>query len=215
MSAAGIVTHDLLEYPRPALTVDVCLLTVHDGAPHVLCDRRLAEPFLHSWALPGGFVDINQSLEGAAAAVITRKTGLSDVHLQQLGAFGAPERDPRMRVVSIAHFALVPAKRLIGARGQLMRVDAASMAELAFDHARIVAATLARIREQLYSSAASLATLETTFTLAELRAVHEAILDVALTGPAFRRKIIGTGQLRATGTYRGGVGRPAELYRAA
>lgn len=205
------------DHPRPAVTVDVVIFTVRDGDLQVLLIRRKRPPFEGMWAIPGGFVRIDESLEDAALRELEEETGVRDVYLEQLYTFGDPDRDPRGRVITVAYFALVPANTV-----RLRAGDDASEARwwsmydlppLAFDHADILAYALQRLRYKLEYTAVGFELLPETFTLSELQATYEVILGEKLDKRNFRRKILGAGILEETGEYRTGEGRPAKLYR--
>lgn len=207
------------EYPHPAVTVDVAVFTLLDGALQVLLVRRDAEPFAGAWALPGGFVEIDESLQRAAWRELREETGISAAFLEQLGAFGHPDRDPRERVITVVYFSLVPADRLNVAAGSdareagLHRVD--SLPVLAFDHAAILRHALHRVRERSADTELALQLVPAAFTLTELQRAQEALTGQRLDKRNFRKKLLADRRVQATGDYRHGVAhRPAELYRA-
>ncbi len=109
--AAFLESYDVSEFERPSVTVDVVLLTVREGALFTLVVRRADHPFKGRWALPGGFVRIDEPLEAAAVRVLETKCAIEPVYLEQLATFGAPNRDPRTRIISVAYYALVDARR--------------------------------------------------------------------------------------------------------
>ena len=205
------------DYPRPAVTVDVVIFTLREGDLQVLLVRRKSPPFQGMWAIPGGFIRIDESLEEAALRELEEETGVRDVYIEQLYTFGDPNRDPRGRVITVAYFALVPADAVHPRAGS----DAAearwwsmyNLPPLAFDHDRILAYALQRLRYKLEYTAVGFELLPETFTLSELQAAYEVILGEELDKRNFRRKILGAGILEETGGYRTGEGRPAKLYR--
>lgn len=210
-----------MSHPPFAVTVDLVLMTVEDSRLSVLLQRRAAEPFAGALALPGGFVGVDEPLDAAARRVLADKAGFAPGEggwLEQLYTFGDPDRDPRMRTVSVAYFALLPAGLLTGAVAAAEDLTLAPVtalpAQLAFDHAAIIAAAHARLQGKLDYTPVALALLAERFTLRDLQVVHEAILGKALNKPAFRRRMIDTGWIEATGE-REAVSnfRPAELYR--
>jgi 8-oxo-dGTP diphosphatase len=220
--------YDPQAFPAVAVTVDVVALTIRDGELHVLLVRRGEPPFDGQWALPGGFVR-DEDLADAAARELSEETGLVDrVHLEQLATYGEPGRDPRMRVVSVAHLAFgpeMPAPRPGGdaAEAAWIRVDllgrAGSTVRLAFDHARILADGLERARAKLEYSPLATAFLGEEFTIPELRAVYEAVWGEQLHAGNFHRKVLsvpgfveGVGATTERGGRRGGP--RARLYRA-
>ena len=210
-------------YPPFAVTVDLVVLTVRDGELNVLLVRRGGAPYQGRWALPGGFVHIDEDLRDAATRELREETGLSlgDVHLEQLATYGAPRRDPRMRVVSVAWLVLAPdlpspVAGTDAADASWRPVDTALAAgRLAFDHATILRDGVERARAKLEYSSLGASFCADEFTVGELRAVYEAVWGVSLDPRNFHRKVTKTaGFLEPTGatTTRDG-GRPAQLYR--
>ncbi len=224
----GMAPYDPSAFPPFAVTVDLVVLTVRSHALCALAVRRGEPPYQGRWALPGGFVRGDEDLAGAAARELEEETGLqagSGVHLEQLATYGDPKRDPRMRVVSVAHLVLAPDLPAPRAGGDARSARWAPVEELlrngeegtlAFDHARILADGVERARSKLEYSALATAFCPPEFTVGELRRVYEAVWGVALDPRNFHRKVTGTvGFLVPTGgtTTRQG-GRPAQLFRA-
>lgn len=207
----------LADYPRPSVTVDVIIFTLRAGDLQVLLIRRGNPPFQEMWAIPGGFVGIDESLEAAALRELEEETGVRDVYLEQLYTFGDPDRDPRGRVITVAYFALVPAAAIDPRAG----TDATharwwsvyDMPPLAFDHTDILAYAVQRLRYKLEYTAVGFELLPEAFTLSELQAAYEIILGEELDKRNFRRKILNAEVIEETGGYRTGEGRPAKLYR--
>ncbi len=230
-----LASYDPSRFPRPSVTVDVALVSARDGALYTLCVRRLEHPFRGWLSLPGGFVAQDESLEEAAARVLTRKAALSGVFLEQLYTFGQPRRDPRTRVITVAYYALVDAGRFDeAARGQpevsvcrlevpwsgetggpvSVRDERGAARRLAFDHAEILGMAVKRLRGKLDYSPIGFQLLPERFTLLELQRVHETVLDRTVDKNGFRRRMLASGLLEATGESEREVGhRPAELYR--
>jgi 8-oxo-dGTP diphosphatase len=218
--------YDPSQFPAFAVTVDIVILTMSEGRLHALLVRRGEAPFEGMWAIPGGFKRPAETLDEAAKRELVEETGVDAASLlAQFGAYGDPERDPRMNVVTVGYLAVI---RDVGAI--VAGSDAADAAlvpvsdvlnekrELAFDHLRIVRDAIERVRVELEVSGIATAFVGTTFTMAELRAVYEAIWGVQLDAANFRRSIvtedgwvIPTGRRARPGS---GGGRPAELYRA-
>jgi 8-oxo-dGTP diphosphatase len=182
--------------------------------------RRTRAPFEGRWALPGGWVGADESLEASAGRTLVETTGVRPSYLEQLYTFGAPDRSPTGRVVSVVYWALVRPEQI----GE--RTDAAFDAEnvrwfvaddlphLAFDHDRVVAYALWRLRTKVEYSAIAQGFLGETFTLTELRQVHEAVLDRELDPANFRRQVEASGAVVPTGErVTGGRHRPPRLYR--
>jgi 8-oxo-dGTP diphosphatase len=230
---AFLEAYDPKAFDRPSLAVDVAILTVIEGGLEVALVQRTEHPHLGRWALPGGFVRMNESLDKAATRVLREKAGLADVYLEQLYTFGEPARDPRTRVVSVAYYALVDPLRLAptgdaslkfgrivvpwegetGGPVEVRDADGHDM-PLAFDHADILGMAVKRIRGKLDYTPIGFQLLSETFTLRRLQDVHETILGRTLNKDSFRRRMLASGLLGATGERETEVGhRPAELYR--
>jgi 8-oxo-dGTP diphosphatase len=193
------------------LAVDVVLLTVRE-ALEVLLLRREDAPYAGAWALPGAFVRPDEGIEAAARRVLRDKVGLADVYVEQLYTFGEPERDPRGRVVSVAHYALVPAARLELPSDDL-HLAPVYVSPLPFDHEDILATAVRRLRGKLDASPVGYELLPERFTLSQLQRVHERILGRGVNKDSFRRRMVQSGELEPTGELRLGAGRPAELFR--
>jgi 8-oxo-dGTP diphosphatase len=227
----------LSDFDRPSVTVDLVLLTVADGALSVLVIRRDEPPSAGDWALPGGFVHIDKSIEETVQRVLRDKARLPGAFVEQLYTFGAVGRDPRGRVISVAHYALVAHERLasaLTASGDLalaevitrrsgeeggtatIRLETGETPLLPFDHSEVLGLAVRRLRGKLDYTAVGLELLPDRFPLRALQVVHEAILGHPLTKPAFRRKMLDRGYLEPTGEREAaGAFRPAELYRRA
>jgi 8-oxo-dGTP diphosphatase len=205
------------------LTCDVVALTFRpEGGLSVLLVRRGAKPFAGRWALPGGFVDPDEELQDAAARELEEETGVSTrrARLEQLGAYGAPRRDPRGRVVSVAFLTGVPWTTEVrggddAADARWMPVgDARRPRRLAFDHRQILEDALQRAATLVERSGFATRLLPRTFTVSELRQVYEQLWGMELDAGNFQRKVTGVpGLLRPTGgSVQRGRGRPAALF---
>ncbi len=210
--------HDPQREPHPSVTVDVILFTVEDERLKVLLIRRDLPPFRGRWALPGGFVRMNESLDQAARRELLEEAGVEVRWLEQLYTFGDVDRDPARRAITVTYFALIDARKLSLHAG----TDATSAAwfpidelpRLAFDHGRIVEYALERLRYKTEYAPVAFQLLPREFTLTELQAVYETILDRELDKRNFSRKVLGLGILEPTGEERReGRGRPAARYR--
>lgn len=198
------------------VTVDIVIFTIQEGTLKVLLVKRRIPPFVGQSAIPGGFVLEDEDLDQAALRELKEETGVSDVYLEQLYSFGKPDRDPRGRVVTVAYFALISADRKLKAGS-----DAAEAAwypvddlpRLAFDHKTILNYALERLRNKLEYTTVGFQLLPEKFTLTELQAVYEAILDKKLDKRNFRRKMSILKILKPLPEYRRGGQRPAQLYR--
>lgn len=207
------------DYPHPAVTVDIVIFTIRDQALKLLLVRRGGEPFRGKWALPGGFVQLEESLDQAARRELEEETGVSGLYLEQLYTFGAPQRDPRERVITVAYYALIPSDQLaLRAASDAEAVGWFGMDELpalAFDHAEIVAMAHQRLVAKLDYSTIAFSFLPKRFTLSEVQAVYEIIRQEPLDKRNFRKWLLALGQIEETkGERRGGLHRPARLYRA-
>jgi 8-oxo-dGTP diphosphatase len=211
--------YDARSFPPVAVTVDLVVLTVRDDQLCALAVRRGEEPYAGCWALPGGFVRPHEDLAEAARRELAEETGidLEAVHLEQLASYGAPDRDPRMRVVTVAYLALapeLPTPRAGGDAGAASWVAVDGLS-LAFDHDRILADGIERARAKLEYSPLASAFCPAEFTVAELRRVYEIVWGRPLDPRNFHRKVTSTPDfLEPTGrTTAGERGRPAQLYR--
>jgi len=218
--------YDPSQFPAFAVTVDMVVLTMSHGRLHVLLVRRGVAPYQGMWAIPGGFKRPDETLDEAAKRELVEETGIDGASLlTQFGAYGDPGRDPRMNVVTVAYLAVL---REVGdiaagtdavAAGLMPVSDAlAGKVELAFDHAQIVRDAVERVRADLELRGIATAFVGPTFTLAELRAVYEAVWGVQLDSANFRRTVLSesgwvvpTGRRARPGS---SGGKPAELYRA-
>lgn len=222
-------------FERPSVAVDVVVLTVEAGALQVALYERAEHPDLGRLALPGGFIRLDESLDDAARRLLADKAGLTKVFLEQLYTFGEPGRDPRGRIVTVAYFALVDAARLVaGSRGdarltrrrlvvpwpgetggpvEVVDDDGASL-PLAFDHDMVLGTAVKRLRGKLDYTPVGFQLLPAEFTLRELQDIHEAVRGDVVNKDSFRRRMLASGHLEATGNHERGVTwRPAELYR--
>ena len=204
--------------PHPAVTVDVVVFTIVERTLRALLVRRELPPFEGSWALPGGFVRMDESLDAAARRELVEEAGVEVRWLEQLYTFGDLGRDPARRVITVAYFALVDASELSPQAGSDAREvgwhDVSGLPELAFDHAAIVAMAHERLRYKTEYAPVAFQLLPDDFTLSELQEVYEVILDRPLDKRNFRRKLLALSILEPTGEEcRDGPGRPAALYR--
>ena len=205
-------------YPHPAVTTDIVIFTIRDGRLKLLLIKRGGDPYQGRWALPGGFVDMDEDLEASARRELEEETGVSGVYLEQLYTFGRPDRDPRERVITVAYYALIPSDQV--------RLQAATDAEavgwfafeelppLAFDHDEIVAMAHQRLVAKLDYSTIAFQFLPREFTLSELQDVYEIIRREPVDKRNFRKQVLALGKLVETKKMkRDGAHRPARLYR--
>lgn len=205
-------------HPRAALTVD-CVVFGHDeGELKVLLIERAVDPFKGRWALPGGFVRLDETLDQAARRELSEEAGLKNVFLEQLYTFGAVDRDPRERVVSVTYYALVKlsdhrAKAATDAvNAEWFPISKAP--KLAFDHAEILATALARLKGKVRYQPIGFELLPPKFTLSQLQHLYEAVLGADLDKRNFRKKVLSFGLLvPLKETQMAGRHRPAQLFR--
>lgn len=204
------------KHPRPSVTVDAVVFGVDRAGLKLLLIRRGAAPFKDQWALPGGFVLMNESLDVAVRRELTEETGIRPSYLEQLYTFGDPKRDPRGRVISVAYFALVKLSdhRVVAASdaadAQWFAID--TLPHLAFDHREVVDMAVRRLQAKVRYAPIGFELLAEAFTLSELQALYERILQRPLDKRNFRKKILSMELLRDTGQKTQGY--PiAELYR--
>ncbi len=211
-------TYDASKYERPSVTVDVVIFTLLDSRLHVLLVQRKHWPYADHWAIPGGFVNMDESLETAARRELAEETGVHDLYLEQLYTFGEPGRDPRTRVISVAYFALVRSEEQhLQVSDESNDVRWFSVDELpsplAFDHHKILRFAIDRLRSKLEYTTLAFQLLPTEFTLPALKRIYEEILGEKLDKANFYRKLRDSDLLEDTGKFLEGRGRPARLYR--
>jgi 8-oxo-dGTP diphosphatase len=219
-------TYDPSEFPAFAVTVDVVVLTMAKGQLQVLLVQRGVDPFAGMWAIPGGFKRPDETLDEAARRELHEETGVDgSALLRQFGAYGDPDRDPRMNVVTVAYVAVIrdigtPAASTDAAAAALIPVDEVvnGQVELAFDHTTILGDAVDRVRTDLELTGTATAFLPPSFTLAELRSVYEAVWNVRFDAANFRKRVLAedgwvipTGRRAQPGA---AGGKPAELFRA-
>lgn len=241
-----LAAYDPSVYPPVAVTADIVVLTVRNGRLAVLLIERAGHPFQGCWALPGGFVEAGEDVDAAASRELHEETGLRLVvagpaggskagrghggqagHLEQLRTYGAPDRDPRLQVISVAYVAMVadapaPTAGSDAAVARYWLVEDLALpafgqhhgAALAFDHATILVDAVERVRAKLEYSTLATAFVDEPFTLGELRRVYEAVWGESVHEANFRRKVLSTsGFVEPTGSTAPTEGRPAQLYR--
>jgi 8-oxo-dGTP diphosphatase len=204
------------QYARAALTVDCVVFGFDGGDLQVLLIRRGLPPFKDKWALPGGFVRVEETLDNAARRELAEETGLREVFLEQLYTFGTVRRDPRERVVSVAYFALVKPGAVTAATdaAEAKWFPVTQVPALAFDHADILATALIRLRGKLTYQPIGFELLPPKFTLSQLQRLYEAVLGTDIDKRNFRKKVLSYELLiPLKETHREGAHRPAQLFR--
>jgi 8-oxo-dGTP diphosphatase len=206
------------EYPRAALAVDCVVFGLDEADLKVLLIQRKLTPFQHAWALPGGFVHLDETVDAAARRELEEEAGVSDVYLEQLYTFGDLGRDPRERVVTVAYFALAKlSDHRIRAATDAMGVgwfDLKQLPKLAFDHIDIVTRAHERLRSKVRYAPVGFELLPPRFSLTQLQRLYEIILGTELDKRNFRKKILAMDLLVETDELEQGVRhRAARLYR--
>lgn len=206
------------EYPRAALTVDIVVFSLDEDDLLVMLIQRDLEPFQGQWALPGGFVRVDESLDDAARRELQEETGLKDIFLEQLYTFGQLNRDPRERIVTVAYYALVSLEgHNVQASTDARNAAWFSVNELpglAFDHAQILEAAHQRLKGKVRYQPIGFELLPELFTLRQLQHLYEVILDRELDKRNFRKKVLSMGIVQETDEIEKDVShRAARLYR--
>jgi 8-oxo-dGTP diphosphatase len=206
------------QYPHPAVTTDVVVFTLRDQQLQLLLIKRGRNPFKGMWALPGGFLEIDEDLEACAKRELEEETGISGVYLEQLYTFGQPNRDPRERVISVTFYALVPSDHLdLQAASDAADADWFTLDQLpalAFDHQEIITLAHQRLVAKLHYSTIAFQFMPETFTLSELQKVYETLRNEELDKRNFRKWILSLDQIEKSGEPRKtGNHRPAQIYR--
>lgn len=205
-------------YERPGVTVDLVVFTVSEGTLKAMLVRRVETPYSGYWSLPGGFLEIGESLEEAALRVLGEKTGVGNVYIEQLYTFGEPGRDPRARVITVAYFALIPWKQLNQPESKKIAditwhpVD--NLPRLAFDHRKILNYAVRRLRTKVSYSNIVYGLMPKQFRLSELQTMYEVIINDNIDKRNFRKRMLATNLLQETGKKDiNGAHRPAKLYQ--
>lgn len=217
-----VSNYDKDAYEKPSVTVDVGICRYLDGEVQVLLIKRKHPPYRDHWAIPGGFVQIDakEGLEATAARELQEETGLRNIYLEQLKSYGDPDRDPRLRVITVAYFALLRMSAL--SKQTVKAADDAKEAawfslrklpKLAFDHGRILGDLLERLSGKIAYAPIAFHLLEESFTWSELQDLYEFVLGKRIVAPNFRRKIQSLYRIEPTRTHRSvGLGRPAAEF---
>jgi 8-oxo-dGTP diphosphatase len=210
-------THRNGTFRRHGIAVDVVLFTIQGGTLKVLLVKRQRRPYQDAWALPGGMVGPEESVDAAALRELQEETNIGNIYLEQLYTFGDLDRDPRGRVISVAYYALVNWQQFqLKARRRVSQADwfpVKRLPALAFDHARIVGYALERLRSKINYTTVGFQLLPREFTLTELQGAYEVIMSQRLDKRNFRRKMLQLGILKGTRGFKAnGRQRPARLY---
>ncbi len=206
------------EYPHPAVTTDIVIFTIRDQRLQLLLIKRREAPYRGKWALPGGFLQMDETLDECAVRELKEETGVANVYLEQLYTFGEVKRDPRERVVSVAYYALIPSDKLnIRPSTDADAVGWFTLDELpklAFDHDEIVEMAHERLTAKLDYSTIAFQFLPKEFTLTEIQQVYEIILQESIDKRNFRKSILALDAVVETKKMKSeGAHRPAMLYK--
>ncbi|WP_343632128.1 NUDIX domain-containing protein [Fluviicola sp.] len=209
-------THYQYEYERPALATDCAIFGFDGGELKLLLLKREKEPFENKWALPGGFVYMHETAEVSAKRILMEKAGIKDVFIEQLYTFSRIDRDPRERIVSVSHYALVDKSQfeLIAGRDTIQAEwhPISQLPELGFDHAEIVAMAIERLKGKVRYQPVGFELLDAKFTLTQLQLLYEAILQTPIDKRNFRKKITAMGLLKQLDEKEQNVPRKAAFY---
>lgn len=212
-SAASI--HD---FAKPSVTIDCVVFGYDFKQLKVLLVNRKKAPYEGTWALPGGFLNVEESFEGCVRRVLATKTGMVDLFMEQLYTFGTVHRDERGRVISVAYFALVNPHNYQIING-FMNHDTRWFAydelpKLAFDHAEIIAKAHERLQSKIRYQPIGFELLDDEFTLPELQRLYETILNKTIDRRNFRKKMLELGIIKTTGERREGTpNRQPDIYK--
>ncbi len=206
------------EYPHPAVTADIVIFAMHENDLKVLLIQRKNAPYKDCWAIPGGFVEIDEDIDTGARRELEEETGVKNVFLEQLYTYGAPKRDPRERVITVAYYSLVNlSDHPVRAGSDALNAcwfPVNSPPKLAFDHKEILNTAFKRLQGKALYAPIVFELLPKKFKLPQLQHVFEVILERKLDKRNFRKKILGTGMLtEVAGFDKSEQRRPAKLYR--
>ncbi len=206
----------LTDYEQPSVTTDLVIFTIKDNSLKVLLVKRDVEPFKDKWALPGGFVGIDESLEDSAKRELFEETGVKDVYLEQLYSFGNPKRDPRGRIITISYFALINSEKLkLRASTDVSEAKWFSISEipsLAFDHKKILDYATKRLKWKFEYTTIAFSLLPKKFSLGELRKIYEIVFEREIDKRNFRKKILSLNILKEESIKKDVPYRPPQLY---
>ncbi|MGM5630533.1 NUDIX domain-containing protein [Apibacter raozihei] len=186
----------IYEYPRPAVTADCVIFGFDEGELKILLIERAIEPFLGKWALPGGFIDMNEDADDCARRILKQETLLENIFMEQLYTFTKVERDPRFRVISIGYYALVKLSDYKAEAGlftsKVQWFPVSEIPELAFDHKTIVDSAKERLKGKIKYKPIGFELLPEKFTMPDLHKLYETVLQTELDRRNFRKKILST-----------------------
>jgi 8-oxo-dGTP diphosphatase len=206
----------LTDFEQPSVTTDLVIFTIKENSLKVLLVKRNEEPFKDKWALPGGFVRINESLEDSAKRELFEETGVKDVYLEQLYSFGNPKRDPRGRVITISYFALINSEKInLRASTDVSEAKWFSVSKipsLAFDHKEILDYSIKRLKWKFEYTSIVFSLLPKNFSLGELQRLYEIVFEKKIDKRNFRKKILSLNILKKETIKKDAPYRPPQLY---
>lgn len=213
-------SYDVTKFDRPSVTVDVLFFTIKDEKLQVLLIKRAKWPYKGYWALPGGFVDMDEDLQSAAEREIFEECGVRGLYLEQLYSFGDPNRDPRTRVITVAYYALSPVSNIKNVQKEEVKearyFPVESLPKMAFDHAKILKLGFERLKSKIGYSNIVFGLLPKEFSLTEVQNIYEVIYSHKVDKRNFRKRMLASGLLVPTGRIKSGKAhRPARLYKFA
>ncbi|NCN86792.1 NUDIX hydrolase [archaeon] len=204
------------EYEKPAVTVDTVIFTVRNDSLQVLLVKRGVEPFKGNWAIPGGFVKLDESLEDAAKRELKEETGVKDVYLEQLYTFGEIKRDPRGRVITVSYLALINSDKIVLTPStdvnEAKWFNVKHLPEFGFDHRKILNYALKRLKWKFEYTPVGFSLLPTKFKLSELQKLYEIVFDREFDKRNFSKKIHSLNFLKEVGIEKDVPYRPSKLY---
>jgi len=205
------------DYPKPSVTVDIIIFTIKDDDLKVLLVKRGVEPFAGKWAIPGGFVKMNENLEVAAQRELREETGVNANYLEQLYTFGDVNRDPRGRVITISYMTLVNSNKIkLKASTDVSEArwfSVYNLSNLAFDHKKILEYSLKRLRWKFEYTTLVFSLLQKKFTLTQIQKIYESVFNKKFDKRNFRKKILSLGIIKPVKEIEEMVShRPSQLY---
>ena len=203
-------------YKKPSVTADIVIFTIKDNDLKVLLIKRKLKPFKDSWALPGGFVRIDESLEAAAKRELKEETGVKDVYLEQLYTFGNPKRDPRGRVITVSHMALINSDNIslkpTSDASEAKWFSVSGLPSLSFDHKKIIDYALKRLKWKFEYTTVAFSLLPKKFTISQIQKIYEIVFNKKFDKRNFAKKIISLNILKEEGIKKDVSHRPPRLY---
>lgn len=205
-------------YKNPAIATDLVVFGYSYNILSVLLLNRNDEPFKNIWTLPGAFLQMDESLTKCCSRVLRTKLGMDKIYLEQLYSFDEPGRDPRGRVISVAHYALINPSKFEVTAGKMANdvqwFNVHELPKLGFDHNEIFKMAYTRLQSKILYNPLGFELLDEVFTMPELHSLYECILNISIDRRNFRRKILDAEYVINTGTQRSGLqNRPADLYK--